>query len=60
MTEKLKHLDMSFDEALTRLSKVPKRQNSNNAVEPVEKKEGLPNNKKRVSESPPHLVKKND
>ena len=56
MSEKLKPLDMGFNEALFRLSKAP-RQPLPKAR--VDKNTNLTDNKKiGVSESPPRVVKK--
>ena len=55
MAEKLKPLNMSFDEALTRLAKVPR---SPKQAKGVDKGGKLPNNKKGTGDSPPLVVKK--
>ena len=55
MAEKLKPLNMSFDEALTRLARVPR---SAGTKPTVEKKVKLANNKKGASASRPPVVKK--
>ena len=56
MVAKLKPIDMSFDEALTRLAKVPRKPKP---AQGVDKKPDLPNNKSNgASTSPPHSVKK--
>ena len=56
MPEKLKPLNMSFNEALARLSKVPKNKTLKGELD---KKGKLPNNNESgESKSPPHVVKK--
>jgi hypothetical protein len=55
LVEKLKPLNMSFDEALTRLAKVPKSKGKDKVAETKK----LPNNKnKGTGASPSPLVKK--
>jgi len=58
MVAKLKPLNMSFDEALTRLAKVPQKSKTANGLD--KKPDSINNKNNGVSKNPPHLVKKHD